>query len=90
MRNEYIISDKTVVWDWDENVHNAADFPADNLYILGADGAEAWNMRDAVERKDTCVSLEIKDERIRFITFGGKNITFDVKNMKIISVMTVK
>lgn len=90
MQKKYIISGKTVVWEWDESVHNAADFPADNLYILGADGAETWNMRDAVGREDTCVSLEIKDTCIRFITFGGKNITFDVEKMKIISVMSVK
>lgn len=90
MQKKYIISDKTVVWEWDENVHNAADFPTDNLYILGADGAVSWNMRDTVGREDVCVNLEVNGSSLRFITFGGKNITFDVKEMRTLSAASVK
>lgn len=89
--NKTTIHDRTVVWKWDESIKNASLFPADNLYILDADGSVVWNMRDTLGHEDVCVDLRaVDDSCIRFTTMTGLGIVINVQTLDIVSRQVVK
>lgn len=71
---EYIIQDKTLIWDFDKTESNASKLKDNNLFIDGI-----WNMKDTVGYTDTCVNLLIlSDDSFYFVTFCGLGFTMRV------------
>lgn len=89
--HKYYIADRVVVWHWDADESNAANFLSDNLYILNETGEKIWSMKNVLKHEDCCVSLAVSDNaKIRFITFNGLNVTFDVERLEVISMQMTR
>lgn len=89
-RHDYKIGEYLLSWDWDPDEHNAGNLKKNNLYIDGV-----WNMCDTVvaKRPDTCVSLQIIDDKsFSFTTFWGMkyNMTITSGKAELISKLCVK
>lgn len=84
-KQKYTIAEKTVEWNWDNNEHSISKSKTNNLCIYDGD-ILIWDMSQLLKRDDICVDLKIvNDSVIRFITYNGWNIVFDVQQMKMIS-----
>lgn len=89
--NIYYFKEKRVAWDWDNHCRDVSKIPSDNLYIVDDTDQIIWTMRDVIRHEDTCVDLKIiSDTEMRFITFNGWNVIFDVEQMKMKSKQMTK
>ena len=71
---QYLLNGRTLVWDFDESVSNAARLKDNNLFI-----EPIWNMRDTVGYVDTCVGVSIlSEDSFYFVTFCGLGFTMQV------------
>lgn len=74
MKNEYVVHDKKLIWEFDKSESNASKLKEDNLFIEGI-----WNMKDTVGYTDTCVGLSVlSEDSFYFITFRGLGFTMKV------------
>lgn len=77
---EYLVHNKKLIWDFDEEERNVAEIKENNLYI-----PDIWNMKDTVGRSDACVGLTIiSEDTFYFVTFQGMGYTMTVKDTGII------
>lgn len=89
--NVYCFNEKCVVWNWDNHCHDVSQIPSDNLCIVDDTNQMIWNMRDIIQHEDICVDLKIISEtEMRFITFNGWNVIFDVEQMEMKSKQMTK
>lgn len=71
---EYVLQNKTVIWEFGKNESDASKLKEDNLFIEGI-----WNMKDTVGYTDTCVGLSVlSEDTFYFITFRGLGFTMRI------------
>ena len=77
------IGDRTVLWFFDEEEHDASKLLPYNLFILDSGGNELWSLKDLAKREDTCVLLRIEGGRLYFATFGGFSAWVDAETLEV-------
>lgn len=77
------VGERTVLWFFDEEEHDASKLLSHNLFITDADGNELWSLQDVDKADDACVLLRIEGGRMYFVTFSGFSAWVDVGTLEI-------
>ena len=73
-KKQYPVGKHILTFEWDEDEHNVAKQPTNNLYI-----EDIWSMKDIPKCDDLCTGCWVDDEdTFRFTTFIGLHYTMKV------------
>lgn len=79
MYHIFSVSNKYVVWKWDENQRDVSKQSTDNLWILDKDCKEVWNIAAFFGKSEMCTMVRLTGEnQFYFYTFSGIGVTMEI------------